>query len=76
MEGEIFDTIKYKLYADMGAYLVIYDKLDKTFCIHSSIVKNDVGMVTGFEKAAEAIDFAENRILDIDIPSTITGAKK
>ena len=60
------DTIKYELYAKAEHYNVVYDKLDKTFAIHTKDLDSEKPMIVGFDTAAKAMEFAENRVVSIE----------
>ena len=62
----MIDFIRYKKYATFEHFIILFDKIDKTFCIHSKDESNHVGMVTGFALACEAIDFATTRVKSIE----------
>ena len=66
----MIDEIKYTKYSAHEHYIILYDKFDKTFCIHSKDEDNDIGMINGFPTAADAIRFAENRVVSVELPST------
>ena len=59
------DTLKYEVYARGDHSIILYDKIDRTFAIHSKDEDNDVAIIGGFPTAADAIDFAENRVVDL-----------
>jgi len=61
------DTIRYESYSEHEHYNILYDKLDKTYAIHSKNLKRDTVTVVNFKTAAKAIEFAENRIVNIHI---------
>ncbi len=68
----IFDTIRYELYSTHTHFVVLFDKLNKEFCIHSKDIENDVAMIVGFGTAAQAIEFAHTRVRNIEELSTVT----
>ncbi len=62
----MIDEIRYKKYMTSKHYIVLYDKIDKTYCIHSRDLDNHTAMITGFETAAKSIEFAEMRVVEIE----------
>ena len=60
------DTLKYELYAKAANYNIVYDKFEKTFAIHTLDLDQDKPMIVGFETAGKAIEFAENRVVEIE----------
>ncbi len=66
-----FDNIKYKFYSEHEHFIILYDKFDETFCIHSKDIDNDVGMITNFPLASDAIDFAVKRVKNIEKSSKV-----
>ena len=67
----MIDRIKYTVYARGEHTLILYDKLEHTYAIHSKDEDNDVGVVTGFPTAADAMKFADNRIKDLEKDSKV-----
>ena len=66
----MIDTLRYEKYMKSEHYIVLHDKIEKTFCIHSSDEKNHTAMITGFSTAARAVEFAEGRVVEIEKSST------
>jgi len=60
------DTIKYVIYSRGEHSIILYDRFDKTFAIHSKDEENDVAIITGFDTAALAIEFANTRIIELE----------
>ena len=56
------DNLRYAVQSRHEDFIIVFDKLDKTFAIHSKDEDNDTGMITGFETAGFAIDFAVDRV--------------
>ncbi len=56
------DNLKYIKYASFDNYIIIFDKFDRTYGIHSKDEEKDTGIITGFATASEAISFAEERV--------------
>jgi len=56
------DNIKYVKYSTFENYIIIFDKFDRTYGIHSKDEENDTGIISGFATASEAITFAEERV--------------
>ena len=59
------DYIRYKEYSKHEHYNIVFDKFEKTYAVHSKDLEKDTAMIVGFESAAMAISFAENRVVDI-----------
>ena len=66
----MIDTVRYEKYMTSEHYMILYDKIDKTFCIHSADEENHTAMITGFSTAARAVEFAEGRVVEIEKSST------
>ena len=66
----MIDTIKYDIQSRHDDFIILWDKFECCFCIHSKDEDNDVGVIKGFPTAADAINFALNRVKAIDKPST------
>ena len=60
------DTIRYELYAKAEHFNIVFDKYEKTFAIHTLDLGQERPMIVGFDTAAKAIEFAENRVVDIE----------
>ena len=69
----MIDELRYRKYATGDHCIILFDKIDKTFSIHSKDEDNDVGIISGFPNAAAAIEFADTRVnaLSVDSKSSI-----
>ena len=69
----MIDELRYRKYATGDHCIILYDKFEKTFSIHSKDEDNDVGVISGFPNAAAAIEFADTRVnaLSVDSKSSI-----
>ena len=69
----MIDELRYRKYATGDHCIILYDKFEKTFSIHSKDEDNDVGIISGFPNAAAAIEFADTRVnaLSVDSKSSI-----
>ena len=66
MEGDkIMDEIKYEIQSRHEDFIILYDKFEQTFAIHSKDEDNSVAMITGFKFAGDAIEFAYSRVVAI-----------
>ena len=61
----MIDEIKYEIYSRGEHSIILYDKIEKTFAIHSKDENNDVGTITGFSTASDAIRFADERVVNL-----------
>ena len=59
------ETARYVQYAELEHFIILYDKIDKNYAIHSKDPDNDVGIVANFPTAADAINFAHYRIVSV-----------
>ena len=66
----MIDELKYDIYTRGENCIILWDKFECCFCIHSKDEDNDVGIIKGFPTAADAMAFADNRIVALDKPST------
>ena len=69
----MIDELRYRKYATGDHCIILFDKFEKTFSIHSKNEDNDVGVISGFPNAAAAIEFADTRVnaLSVDSKSSI-----
>lgn len=65
------DELKYKVYSRGEHCIILYDKFEKTFAIHSKDEDNDIAIITGFGTAAEAIIFADERVVTLEKDSRV-----
>jgi len=56
------DNLRYSVQSRHDDFIIVFDKLDKSFAIHSKDENDDKAMITGFEYASDAIDFALKRV--------------
>ncbi len=62
----MIDTIRYDIYSRGDHSIILRDKIEHTFAIHSKDEENDVATITGFKTAADAIDFADKRVVALE----------
>ena len=62
----MIDAVRYKIYARGNHSIILFDKLNKTFAIHSKDEENDVAIITGFPTAAKAMEFAHTRVVALE----------
>lgn len=69
----MIDELRYTKYATGEHCIILYDKFQQTFAIHSKNEDNDVGIISGFGTAAAAIEFADTRVnaLEVDSKSVV-----
>ena len=72
----MIDFIRYKKYSSFEHFIILYDTIDKTYCIHSKDEENSTAMITGFATASQCIEFANDRVVAIEKPSTATSIKE
>ena len=65
------ESVRYKQHSVHDNFIILYDKLDLTFAIHSKDPCNDTGIIANFKFASQAIDFAEKRVVAIDRDSRL-----
>jgi len=62
----MIDTIKYEVYSRGDHSIILFDKIEKTFAIHSKDEDNDVAVIVGFDTAANAMEFANRRVVALE----------
>jgi len=67
----MIDYIRYELYSRGEHCLILYDKIENNFAIHSKDEDNDVGIITGFATASDAINFADTRVVALEKDSKV-----
>ena len=65
----MIDELRYRKYATGEHCIILFDKFNKTFSIHSKDEDNEVGVISGFPTAADAIEFADTRVNALSIDS-------
>ena len=60
------DAIKYEIYTRGDHAIILYDKLEETFAIHSKDEDNHIAIIGGFKTAAQAMTFADDRVVSLE----------
>ena len=67
----MIDTVKYEIYSRGDHSIILFDKIDATFAIHSKDEDNDVAVIVGFNTAASAMEFANKRVVSLEKDSRV-----
>ena len=69
----MIDALRYDIYSRGDHSIILRDKIEHTFAIHSKDEANDVATITGFRTAAEAMQFANERVVALEKDSRAKG---